>query len=92
MVGSAVGSDQADVREAALALLALLVQHPGVVAVAKQVLSAFSGVLLSPADRAPTEPAVACLPLHACLSTAQQRKGSRPWTRFTLLWCLARLL
>ena len=40
-VGSAAGSDQADAREAALALLALLVQHPGVVAVAKQVLSTF---------------------------------------------------
>ena len=39
-LGSAVGSDQADVREAALALLALLVQHPGVIAVAKQVLCA----------------------------------------------------
>ena len=36
-LGSAVGSDQADVREAALALLALLVQHPGVITVAKQV-------------------------------------------------------
>ena len=38
-LGSAVGSDQADVREAALALLALLVQHPGVIAVSKQVTS-----------------------------------------------------
>ena len=34
---AAVKSDQPDVREAALALLALFVQHPGVVTVAKQV-------------------------------------------------------
>lgn len=34
---AAVKSDQPDVREAALALLALLVQHPGLVTVAKQV-------------------------------------------------------
>ena len=33
---SAMCSDVADVREAALALLALLVQHPGVVTAAKQ--------------------------------------------------------
>ena len=32
----AIRSDQADVREATLALLALLVQHPGVVTTAKQ--------------------------------------------------------
>ena len=33
---SAIRSDLTDVREAALALLALLVQHPGVVTIARQ--------------------------------------------------------
>ena len=40
-LGRAVSSDQVNVREAALALLALLVQHPGVMTVAKQVKRAF---------------------------------------------------
>ena len=36
-LATAVRSNHTDVREASLALMALLVQHPGVVVVAKQV-------------------------------------------------------
>ena len=81
-LGSAVGSDQAGVREAALALLALLVQHPGVVTFAKQVRSAlFYAWLPSLADCPATGTVLACLlPLYVRWNTAQHSKGSGPWT------------